>query len=254
MRIFSLFALLFGLLQLPVFAGPEIFDPLEAWKKPNAPATRPVTETVVAGSIKEIARYRYENNLLSRIDYYTLGTNPVTPKEIPAGYTLFEYDKNGLVREQLFDGAGNMTEEIRYQYRAGRLEKSLIHDVRGNARIEWQYSYDKEGVLSGGRRLLAGKSTESFKILKTTGGWTQNIYNAKGELTSKVDSVLENGLLTHRIKSGLTGTKYADYRYNDRKLLIEIIFYDTVRGEKVLVKKHGFEYSLDRPVPGTAMK
>jgi hypothetical protein len=241
------------LLNAGLFAGPEVFDPLEAWKRPGGPDKRPVSETVVAGKTTELARYQYSNNLLSRIDYLSLNERATGPKEIPAGYTLFEYDKGLLTREQLFDAAGNMTEEIRYQYRAGKLDKTLIHDIRGNARIEWQYQYDKEGVLAGGKRLLAGKPTESFKLVKTTTGWLQNIYNAKGELTAKVDSYYENGLLTQRVKSGLTGTRYADYRYNGEKLLVEIVYHDTVRGEKTLVKKHTFSYSLDKVAPGTAL-
>jgi len=244
---------LFFSINAGIFAGPEIFDPLEAWKRPGGPAKRPISETVVAGNITERARYQYSNNLISRIDYASITESATGARETPAGYTLFEYDNGNLVREQLFDAAGNLTEEIRYQYRAGKLDKALIHDIRGNARIEWHYQYNKEGVLAGGKRLLAGKTTESFRIIKTTTGWLQNIYNAKGELTAKVDSYFENGLLTQRVKSGLTGTRYADYRYNAEKSLVEIIFHDTVRGEKTLVKKHTFTYSLEKATPGTAL-
>jgi hypothetical protein len=66
--------------------------------------------------------------------------------------------------------------------------------------------------------------------------------------------IYENGLLRHRIKTGLTGARYAEYRYNDKNMLIEIIFHDTVRGEKTLVKKHHFEYSLQIDAPKTAYK
>lgn len=246
------FTLLF-LLNTGIFAGPEVFDPLEAWKRPGGPAKRPVSETVVAGKTTELARYQYSNNQITRIDYLSLNASAAGPKEIPAGYTLFDYDKGLLAREQLYDAAGNMTEEIRYVYRGGKLDKMLIHDIRGNARIEWHYQYDRDGVLTGGKRLLAGKLTESFKLVKTTTGWLQNIYNAKGELTAKVDSYFENGLLTQRVKSGLTGNRYAEYRYNGEKLLVEIIFHDTVRGEKTLVKKHTFSYSLEKVTPGTAL-
>jgi hypothetical protein len=241
------------LLNAGIFAGPEVFDPLDAWKRPGGPAKRPILETVVVGKTTELARYRYNDNLLARIDYLSLSENSQGPKEIPAGHTLFEYDKGVLTREQLFDAAGNLTEEIRYQYRAGRLEKMLVHDIRGNAHIEWHYQYDKEGALIGGKRLLDGKLTESFRLVKTTTGWLQNIYNAKGELTAKVDSYFENGLLRQRVKSGLTGTRYADYRYDANKLLVEIIYHETVRGEKTLVKKHTFTYSLDKTIPGTAL-
>lgn len=244
---------LFFLLTAGLFAGPEVFDPLEAWKRPGGPNKKPVLETVIAGKTTELARYQYSNNLISRIDYASITKHTTGTTEIPAGYTLFEYDNGNLAREQLFDADGNMIEEIRYQYRAGKLDKALIHDIRGKARIEWQYRYDKEGVLIGGRRLLAGKVTESFKLIKTTTGWLQNIYNAKGELTAKVDSYFENGLLTQRVKSGLTGTRYADYRYNAEKSLVEIIYHDTVRGEKTLVKKHTFTYSLEKAIPGTAL-
>lgn len=238
-------------LNFGLFAGPEIFDPLEAWKRPGGPTKRPITETVIAGNIKELARYQYKENLLSRVDYVAFDSKE--QKEIPAGHSLFEYEKGLLVREQLFDAAGNMTEEIRYQYRDGKLDKSLIHDIKGNARIEWHYVYDKEGILSGGKRLLAGKPTESFKMVKTTTGWLQNIYNAKGELTAKVDLYYQDGLLVKRVKTGLTGTRYADYRYNAEKLLVEIIYHDTIRGEKTLIKKHTFSYSLEKPSQHAAM-
>lgn len=250
MRSILVFIAIF-LVNAGLSAGPEIFDPLEAWKRPGGPTKRPVTETVIAGDTTERARYQYKDNLLSRIDYTTLDNKD--KKEFPAGYSLFEYDKGLLVHEQLFDAAGNLAEDIRYQYRNGRLEKSLIHDVRGNARIEWHYIYDKEGALSGGKRLLSGKPTESFKMVKTTTGWLQNIYNAKGELTAKVDSYYENGLLVKRVKTGLTGTRYADYRYNTEKLLLEIIYHDTIRGEKTLIKKHTFSYSLEKTSQHTAM-
>lgn len=244
--------MLFFLLAAGLSAGPEIFDPLEVWKRPGGPARHPVTETVTAGNATELARFSYSDNLLSRIDYVSLNNAATGPKEIPAGHSVLEYDKGILSREQLFDRAGVLTEEIRYQYRSGKLEKALIHDVRGNARIEWHYQYDKEGALSAGKRLLAGKPTESFRLIRTTTGSLQNIYNAKGELTAKVDSSFENGLLTQRMKSGLTGARYAEYRYDKEKSLIEITYHDTVRGQKTLVKKHTFSYSLDKAIPGTA--
>ena len=178
----------------------------------------------------------------------------MTVKKEPTGHATYEYEKSILTREKLFDAAGNLTEDIQYKYRAGKLDKSLIHDVRGNARIEWQYLYDKTGALVGGKRLLAGKVTESFKLLVTPGSSTQSIYNNKGELTSKVESVFENGLLQTRIKTGLIGARYAQYRYNAKKQLVEIIYHDTVKGEKVLVKKHQFDYSLNSEAPKTALK
>lgn len=230
-----------------VSAGPEIYDPLEVYKKANSATERPATETVVAGKITERARFTYQNGLLVRTEF-------LTAKNEPAGHSVFEYENSQLKREQLFDAAGNLTEEIQYKYRAGRLEKSLVHDVRGNAKIEWQYLYDKAGNLVGGKRLLAGKLTESFKLVSTPGSSTQNIYNAKGELTSKVESVYESGLLQSRMKTGLVGARFAQYRYNTKKQLIEIIYHDTVKGEKVLVKKHQFDYSLNSESPKTALK
>jgi len=228
-------------------AGPEIYDPLDAYKKANSPGERPTTETVVAGKITEKARFTYQNGLLVRTDF-------LTAKNEPAGHTVFEYENSLLKREQLFDAAGSLTEEIRYKYREGRLDKSQVHDVRGNAKIEWQYSYDKTGALVGGKRLLAGKLTESFKLISTPGSSTQNIFNAKGELTSKVESIYENGLLQSRMKTGLVGARFAQYRYNAKKQLIEIIYHDTVKGEKVLVKKHQFDFSLNSETPKTALK
>ena len=165
-------------------------------------------------------------------------------KSAPAGYSLYAYEKGMLAREQLFDAAGNLTEDIQYKYRKDKLDKSLINDVRGGTKIEWHYLYDKEGKLVGGKRFIDKKATESFKLVPGTAGISQQIYNAKGELTSKVDSVFENGLLRHRMKTGLTGAKYAEYKYNEKKQLIEIIYHETVRGEKTFVKKHQFEYSL----------
>jgi len=230
----------------PLTAGPEIYDPLEAFKKANNLTERPTTETVVAGRVTEKAKFTYQNGLLVRTDF-------LTAKNEPTGHTVFEYENSQLKNERLYDAAGNLTEDIQYKYRSGRLEKSLVHDVRGNAKIEWQYLYDKTGALVGGRRLLGGKLTESFKLTMTPGFSTQNIYNAKGELTSKVESVYENGLLQSRMKTGLVGARFAQYRYNAKKQLIEIIYHDTVRGEKVLVKKHQFDYSLHTEPAKTAL-
>lgn len=227
-------------------AGPEIYDPLEAFKRANNLGERPTTETVVAGRVTEKARFTYQNGLLVRTDF-------LTAKNEPAGHTVFEYENGALKTERLFDAAGNLTEEIQYKYRGGKLDKSLVHDIRGNAKIEWQYTYDKSGALVAGKRLLGGKLTESFKLTITPGSSTQNIYNAKGELTSKVESVYENGLLQSRMKTGLVGARFAQYRYNAKKQLIEIIYHDTVRGEKVLVKKHQFDYSLNAEPAKTAL-
>lgn len=230
-----------------ISAGPEIFDPLEVYKKPNTLQQKPASETVTAGATTETARFTYEGNLLVKAEYFGA-------KNIPAGYTTYEYEKGLLVFERLFDAAGLIAEEIRYEYKKDKLEKSVIKDLRGNAQIEWHYSYDKEGKLAGGKRLLDRKATESFKIVHGTSGYAQHIYNTKGELTSKVEMIYENGLLRHRIKTGLTGARYAEYRYNDKNMLIEIIFHDTVRGEKTLVKKHHFDYSLQVEAPKTAFK
>lgn len=229
------------------FAGPEIYDPLEAYKKANNLPVRPVRETVTVGTSRETARFTYDNGLLVRADY------SYGPKDLPAGHSVYEYDKGLLVHEQLFDAAGRLAEEIRYQYKAGKLDKSMIHDVRGAAKIEWHYLYDKEGNLAGGKRLLSGKPTESFKLVRHTAGITQHIYNAKGELTAKVESTLEKGVLRSRVRTGLTGARYAEYRYNEKNLLIEIIYHETVRGEKTFVKKHLFDYSLQRDLPKTAL-
>lgn len=218
-------------------AGPETFDPLEAYKKANTLSARPKSETVTQGTNTETARFKYENGLLVRADY-------LNQKNIPTGYSLYEYEKGVLSREQLFDAGGNLTEDISYHYKGGRLEKSLIHDIRGSARIEWHYGYDKDGKLVSGKRILDKKQTESFKLVPSPAGMTQHIYNAKGELTGKIESVFENGLLRQRVKTGLTGARYAEYRYNQKQQLVEIIYHETVRGEKTFVKKHLFEYSL----------
>lgn len=240
-------ALLLGSLNQAIYGGPEIFDPLEAYKKSNSIKERPASETVTAGAVTETARFTYENNLLVKAEYFGV-------KNLPAGYTLYTYEKGLLVQEQLFDAAGLLAEEIRYQYKKDRLEKSVIQDLRGNAQIEWLYSYDKDGKLTGGKRFLDHKATESFKIVPGTSGFAQHIFNNKGELTSKVEMIYENGLLRQRIKTGLTGARYAEYRYNEKNMLIEIIFHDTVRGEKTLVKKHHFDYSLQVEAPKTALK
>lgn len=218
-------------------AGPEIYDPLEAYKKPNTLVSRPVTETMTQGTTSETAKFRYENGILVRVEYFAA-------KNAPAGHVVYAYDKGVLAREQLFDAAGAVTEDIRYEYTKGRLMKALIYDVRGNANIEWHYGYDKEGKLISGRRLIDKKVTESFKIIPAAQGTTQQIYNAKGELTAQVEAVFENGLLRQRVKTGLTGTRFAEYRYNEKRQLTEIIYHETVRGEKTLVKKHQFDYSL----------
>lgn len=229
--------LFFAGLPSALLAGPEIFDPLEVYKKANTLSEHPKAEVVTQGTTTESAKFRYEGGVLVRADYFG-------NKNIPAGYSLYEYDKGLLAHEQLFDAGGNLTEDIRYQYKKDKLEKSLIHDVRGGAKIEWQYTYDKEGVLVSGKRLIGSKPTESFKLMRHTGGVSQHIYNAKGELTSKVESVYENGLLRSRMKTGLTGARYAEYKYNAKQQLVEIIYHETVRGEKTFVKKHQFEYSL----------
>lgn len=227
-------------------AGPEIYDPLEIYKKANNLGSRPTSETVTQGTNAELARFKYENGLLVRADYFGL-------KNTPTGHTLYIYEKSVLVTEQLFDASGTLAEEIRYQYRKDRLEKTLIHDVRGGARIEWHYGYDKSGKLVSGRRIIEKKVTESFKLVPGETGMVQQIYNAKGELTSRVDSLYENGLLRQRVKTGLTGTRFAEYRYNEKQQLVEIIYHDTVRGEKTFVKKHQFDYSLNQETQKTAL-
>lgn len=250
----SILAAFFLFASFSLSAGPEIFDPLASWKSTAAPERHPLKETVTAKNNTEIARYKYDGKMLKRIDYFTLEKVHGVDKEILAGYTVFEYNKGLLQNETLFDSQENKTEEIQYLYRKSILDKTLIHDIKGRARIEWRYAYDKEGNLAHGRRLLSGKTTESFRLSKTPTGTMQSIYNAHGELTSKVESIYENGLLTLRIKTGLVGTQYAAYKYNSAKQLVEIVFHDTVRGEKVLVKKHTIEYSLDAASARTAMK
>lgn len=232
-----------------LMAGPEVFDPLEAYKKLNTFATRPATETVTAGNATETAEFYYKDNLLVRAQYFRLAAT----KKIATGHTLYAYDNNRLVREQLFDAADNLAEDIELIYKKERLDKTLIHDVRGNAKIEWRYVYDKAGKLVAGKRIVEKKMTESFRLQPTPKGVLQNIYNAKGELTSRVESIFENGLLTTRVKSGLTGARYAEYHYNANKQLIEILYHETVRGEKTFVKKHQFDYSLGSDVQKTAL-
>jgi hypothetical protein len=240
MRVFLIFAIFLSVgFTASLTAGPEIYDPLEAYKKANNLGSRPSSEKVTQGTNTEWARFSYENGMLVRADYFGL-------RNMPTGHTLYTYDNGILVAEQLFDASGILTEDIRYQYRKNKLEKTLIHDLRGDARIEWHYGYDKAGQLVSGRRLIDKKVTESFKLVPGETGVVQQIYNAKGELTSRVDSVYENGLLRQRVKTGLTGTRFAEYRYNEKKQLIEIIYHDTVRGEKTFVKKHQFDYSLNQ--------
>ncbi len=246
MRLNTFIAAIFMVGFTPVLmAGPEVYDPLEAYKRQNNLGSRPVSETVTQGTVNETAKFKYEAGLLVRADYFG-------HKNVPAGYSLYAYEKGVLMHEQLFDAAGSLAEDIRYQYKKDKLEKSLINDIRGNARIEWQYLYDKEGNLVGGKRIIDKKGTESFKMVRSPSGVAQHIYNAKGELTSKVESVFENGLLRYRMKSGLTGAKYAEYRYNDKKQLIEILYHETIRGEKTFVKKHHFDYSLNAEPQKTA--
>lgn len=229
------------------YAGPEIYDPLAPYKKRNTLAVRPSSETVSKGGSTETAKFTYENGLLMKAEY-------VGPKKAYFGATTFEYENGQLVREKLIGPGGSLAEDIRYVYRKDRLEKTLIEDVRGNAHIEWHYSYDKEGNLIGGKRFNGKKITESFKLVATAGVSVQHIYNEKGELTAKVETAFENGLLKQRVKTGLTGARYAEYRYDAENRLSEIIFHETVRGEKILVKKHQFDYSMQKSTSYTLSK
>ncbi|HRP70554.1 MAG TPA: hypothetical protein PLY93_13580 [Turneriella sp.] len=243
MKLVSLFALLImgGFTSL-LTAGPEIYDPLDAYKKSNTLSSKPQSEIVTQGTTVESARFKYDAGLLARVDY-------LDSKKNLTGYSLFDYDKGILVRERLFHIGDILVEDIKYEYHKNKLVKSLAHDIRGNALIEWRYVYDKEGQLVGGKRFLAKHLTESFRVTKNANGTTQHIYNARGELTSKVESVYKDGLLMHRLKTGLVGARYADYRYNTSKELVEIIYHETVRGEKKWVKTHRFEYSMAANVP-----
>lgn len=236
------FILIHSFIVTALLAGPEIYDPMEAYKKLNTLSARPKLESVTQGTITETAQYKYENNLLHRIDYFDAKRNPT-------GYLLYTYDKGNLTREQLFDAQGAMVEDITYEYRKEKLIRTLVHDIRGNAHVEWRYSYNKEGELVSGKRIFGKAVTETFRITKNPTGSTQSIFNARGELTSKVESVYEDGVLRYRVKTGLIGTRYAEYRYNNSKQLIEIIYHETVRGVKTLVKKHRFEYSLASNMP-----
>jgi len=227
-----------GLISV-LYAGPEVYDPLSPFKKANSLQVRPSSETVLSGAATQTAEFTYEGGVLIKADY-------VGPKKAYYGATVYEYDKGQLIHERLLDPNGAIVEDIRYIYVKGRLDKTAIEDIKAGVQIEWHYFYDKEGKLIAGKRYNGKKLTESFKMVTVNDKTAQHIYSEKGELTAKVETVYEEGLLKLRIKTGLTGAKYAEYRYDEQKRLIEIQFHETVRGTKTLVKKHQFDYSLQK--------
>jgi len=219
-----------------LWAGPEIYDPLSAYKQKNQMKSLPLTGAIIEGESKYFARYIYKENLLIRVDY-------LNAKKELTGYSLFAYKNDKLVLETLHDASQTLVEEIQYVYKKDRLEKTLIHDIKGATRIEWHYQYGKDGELLSGKRYVDKKVTESFKIERKATGVVQQIFNAQNESVGRVEATEKDGKIVFRHKTDLTGAKSAEYKYDAQNRLIEIVYYEEIKGQKTLVKKQLFEFS-----------
>jgi len=225
--------------QASLYAGPEKYDHLEAFKKATVTEQGPSEEIVQDSKGQTLARavYKYnEKKQLTEITYYNQGAID--------GINVFFYDEHGLKQEELFDKNKKLVEKLVYsRNKSGQVTEFEVFDGNNTPVLKWIFQYDAKGVASGSR-YINKELTEKFVNEYSANGIVQRIYVDNHENPGNITVNLNNSRVIKRTKTEPTGVHTIDYFYDNNGRLQKMIFSKIEESQPKVGKTHLFNYSL----------
>ncbi len=226
----------------PLLAGPEKYDPLEAYKLTEVEKTGPAREVVLDMDGNQIAEAMYTYNEKGQL----VESNFLNGNE-PDGSHEYLYDEKGLASEKLYNTRKKLVEEVVYtRDKQGRIIRYSVLDDKGKEIIVWKFEY-KNDKLVAGKRYVNDEITEYFLQEQLTPSETmQYIYADDDETVGSIKITYRDNRVVSRFKTDLTGTYEIRYLYSEDGNLNAMEFYsktnDEMETEMKLQKTHRFFY------------
>ena len=204
----------------------------------------PKSETVTNkdGNIIYTAEYEYdENGKLIRENYKNgSGTDD--------GYTVYKYDKNRLVQEELHSSKGMEESKIfKYKDPSGELKTVSLLNAESKEIFRCKViGMWNEWITEGEIYWLEAKETEIFSTSHDPGNpkqWNQEIYDEKKKSLAQIQVFFdEKGKIIRRENHQSSGKKMSELKYDENGRISEMIFSVYTENKWVPVKTHKFSY------------
>ncbi|MDH4263761.1 MAG: hypothetical protein OEV78_12015 [Spirochaetia bacterium] len=230
---------LFFIFSMNIFAGPEKYDHLEAFKKAMVSTQGPSEEIVQGANGKTLAKAVYvynEKKQISEIKFYNNSQMD--------GRNVFKYDANGLKQEELYDKNNKLVEKLIYsRNKLGQAVEFEVFDGNNVSILKWKFQYDNKGLLSGSR-YINNEITEKFVNERSANEIIQRIYVDKNENPGNITVNINNSQIVKRTKVEPAGIHTIDYFY-DKQGRIEKMIFSRINDSKTEVEKtHIFNYTM----------
>lgn len=221
-------------------SGPETFDHMTIFKSKHPPVHHPSKEEMlIDNKLKASALYFYNTqNQLVKTEYLNAGAKD--------GYTIYNYNVNGLQSELLYNNAGNLVEKLVYILdKQGNILRYDIYNGKGELKLTWIFDYNK-GKLIEGRRVADKKVSESFSVeYGKDGNKVQNVFS-DNEKMGEILYLYQGNKLKQRRQSFPNTNRQVDYFYNSQGQLTEMRFSSSEKNTANFkqVKTHVLKYSF----------
>jgi len=222
-----------------LYAGPEKYDHLEAYKRAVVNAQGPAEELVQDAKGKPLAKavYSYnEKKQIAEIKFYVNSSFD--------GKNIYIYDESGLKKEELYDRNNKLVEKVVYsKNHLNQVTEFEVFDANNASLLKWKFQYDDKRVASGSR-YINNEMTEKFVNEYSSNGLVQHIFVDTKESTGNITVSLSNSLVTKRIKKEPAGVHSIDYFYDKEGRIEKMIFSKLGETEVKVEKTHLFHYTV----------
>jgi len=220
-------------------SGPEKYDHMQIYKNQKVTKSGPSHEIAYDNDGKQIARATYKYNKQGQL------IESLYSKENKSdGRSEYTYKKSVLKEETLYSAKDSVIEKVVYSYnKLNNMRMYSVKDGLGKEVLRWSFKYSRK-KLTGGKRVINKQLTEKFTVrYHKNGKVVRDIFSSTGEKMGTILAHWSGNKLTNRTKDDTTGVYKIDYRYNNKQQLVEMIFFNTVKGKLELAKTHKFSYN-----------
>jgi uncharacterized protein YcfL len=231
------------LFSINLYAGPEKYDHLEAFKKATVSLQGPSEEIVQSSNGQTLARAVYVYNEKKQIVEIKFFTNAVVD-----GRNAFSYDTNGLKQEELYDKNNKLVEKLVYvRNKLGQVTEFEVFDGSNVSLLKWKFQYDDKGVVSGSR-YIKNELTEKFVNERSANRIIQHIYIDNNENPGNITVNINDSQVIKRTKNEPAGVHTIDYFYDKQGRIEKMIFSKIDEAQSKIEKTHIFNYTVPMAV------
>lgn len=193
------------------------------------------------GNLIYSAKYEYNQEGQLVKESYMKGNGEVD------GETLYTYDMNRVVSEELFSKTGLQEKKVFKYSPKGDMKEIIVYDAQGKEVMKCKViAFWNELISDGEIKWLSLKESETFALKKSSENpkmYFQEVYNEKKELVTTVRYYLnEKNWIVKRENIQSTSKRMSEIQYDENGKIKNFSFYIFKDGDWKLQKTHELVY------------